>query len=141
MSRGPATRAPPVEPAEARKKPWETTPVNDNGKPIRRKMHVHTGDTVQVTAGKDKGKVSEVVKVFRKTGQVIVRDVNLKWRYEMPQREGEKGRMYQTEGPIDHSNVMLYSKEHQRRSRVGRTVTSDGRKKRYLVKTGEILED
>lgn len=31
----------------------------------------------------------------------------------------EKGQIVQTESPIHHSNVMLYSKEKQVRSRVG----------------------
>ena len=31
----------------------------------------------------------------------------------------EKGQIVQTESPIHHSNVMLYSKEKQIRSRVG----------------------
>ena len=31
----------------------------------------------------------------------------------------EKGQIVQTESPIHHSNVMLYSKEKQMRSRVG----------------------
>jgi large subunit ribosomal protein L24 len=101
-------------------------------------MHVHTGDTVQVITGKDKGKVGEVLRVYRKTGKVIVRNANLRWRYEPPQGEGEQGRMYQTEGLLDHSNVMLYSNRYQCRSRVGRTTDSTGSKKRYLVKTGEV---
>jgi len=32
--------------------------------PQRYKMHVKTGDTVQVITGKDKGKVGEIVKTF-----------------------------------------------------------------------------
>jgi len=122
----------------ARLKSWESVPLNKNGKPMRRKMHVHTGDTVQVITGKDKGKVGEVLRVYRKTGKVIVRNANLRWRYEPPQGEGEQGRMYQTEGLLDNSNVMLYSNRYQCRSRVGRTTDSTGSKKRYLVKTGEV---
>ncbi|MEL6376937.1 MAG: KOW motif-containing protein, partial [Pseudomonadota bacterium] len=38
----------------------------------RQKMHVRTGDTVQVITGKDKGKVGEVVATNAKTSQVIV---------------------------------------------------------------------
>lgn len=125
----------------ARQKQWESVPLNRNGKPARRKMHVHTGDTVQVITGKDKGKVGEVLRVYRKTGKIIVRDVNLKWRYEPPQGEDKQGRMFQTEGLLDHSNVMLYSNQYQCRSRVGRTRDSKGKRKRYLVKTGEIIED
>lgn len=48
------------------------TKLNANGKPIRYKMHVKKGDTVQVIAGKDKGKVGEILKVLPKTSKVVV---------------------------------------------------------------------
>ena len=41
-------------------------------------VHVKTGDTVQVIAGSDKGKVGVVSKVLLKTGQVVVEGVNVK---------------------------------------------------------------
>lgn len=43
-------------------------------------VHVKTGDTVQVIAGSDKGKVGVVSKVLLKTGQVVVEGVNVKVR-------------------------------------------------------------
>lgn len=44
-------------------KKWEHYDLNKNGKPLRIPMHVRRGDTVQVIAGKDKGKVGEVTLV------------------------------------------------------------------------------
>ena len=44
-------------------KKWESYDLNKNGKPVRIPMHVKTGDTVVVIAGKDKGQVGEVSKV------------------------------------------------------------------------------
>jgi len=44
-------------------KKWEHYELSANGKPIRKNIHVKTGDTVVVIAGNDKGKVSEVTKV------------------------------------------------------------------------------
>ena len=58
-------------------KKWVKQPLTDNGKPVRVKMHVKSGDTVVVTAGKDKGKVSTVEQVLTKTGKLIVKDVNM----------------------------------------------------------------
>eukprot|EP00884_Botryococcus_braunii_P019383 jgi/Botrbrau1/6128/Bobra.331_2s0023.1 len=43
-----------------------------------------------------------------------------------------------TESPVHHSNVMAYSKEQNVRSRIGHKVV-DGKKVRYLKKTGEVL--
>ncbi|MFN7522637.1 MAG: KOW motif-containing protein, partial [Aphanizomenon sp.] len=42
------------------------------------KMHVKTGDTVQVIAGKDKGKVGEVIKALPQLSKVLVKGVNIK---------------------------------------------------------------
>lgn len=43
----------------------------------------------------------------------------MQYRTKQPQGQGEKGEIIQTESPIHHSNVMLYSKDKQVRSRVG----------------------
>ena len=59
-------------------KKWESTPLTANGKPVFQTVHVKTGDTVQVIAGSDKGKVGVVSKVLLKTGQVVVEGVNVK---------------------------------------------------------------
>jgi hypothetical protein len=37
---------------------------------------IFTGDTVKVRSGSDKNKVGKVVKVFRKTNQLVVKGVN-----------------------------------------------------------------
>lgn len=44
------------------------------------------------------------------------------------------------EYPIHHSNVQLYSKEKQVSSRVGHKMNEAGKKVRYLLKTGEIVD-
>lgn len=112
----------------------QATPVN------RAKMHVKTGDTVQVIAGKDKGKVGEIVQTYPKLSKVLVKGVNLKTKHVKPQQEGESGRIVTAEFPIHSSNVMLYSTKQNVASRVCYTVNEQGRKVRMLKKTGEILD-
>ncbi|MGB3571402.1 MAG: 50S ribosomal protein L24 [Phormidesmis sp.] len=104
-------------------------------------MHVRTGDTVQVIAGKDKGKVGEVVATDAKTSQVIVQGVNMRTKHVKPQAEGESGQILTKEFPVHSSNVMLYSTKQKVASRVAHTITDDGRKVRMLKKTGEVLEN
>lgn len=106
----------------------------------RYKMHVKKGDTVQVVAGRDKGKVGEVLRVFPKVSQVIVKNVNIRTKHVKPQQEGESGQISTFEAPIHSSNVMLYSEKEKVASRIGYTVTEDGRKVRMLKKTGEIVD-
>ena len=104
------------------------------------KMHVKTGDTVQVIAGKDKGKVGEIVKALPQVSQVLVKGVNIKTKHVKPQAEGESGRILTQEFPIHSSNVMLYSTKQNVASRICYTTTQEGKKVRMLKKTGEILD-
>lgn len=114
--------------------------MSANGKPIRYKIHVRKGDTVQVIAGKDKGKVGEILQVLPKLSKVVVKDVNVKTKHVKPQQEGESGKIVTTEAPIHSSNVMLYSTKQGVASRICYTFTEDGRKVRMLKKTGEIID-
>ena len=118
----------------------QKTKMNANGKALRYKMHVKKGDTVQVIAGKDKGKVGEILKVLPKVSKVVVKEVNIRTKHVKPQQEGESGKIVNFEAPIHSSNVMLYSTKEKVASRIGYTLTEDGRKVRKLKKTGEIID-
>lgn len=104
------------------------------------RMHIKSGDTVQVIAGKDKGKVGEVLQAIPKTSQVLVKGVNIRTRHVKPRQDGESGQIVTEEAPIHSSNVMLYSEKQKVASRVGYTFTEDGKKVRVLKKTGEIID-
>lgn len=120
------------------KKKWEKQELNGNGNPVRVKLHVKTNDKVVVIAGADKGKVTEVVEVFTKSGEILCKDVNIKTKHVKPKGEGETGQIIQREFPINSSNVMHWSEAQKVRSRVGHKVEG-GKKVRFLKKTGEVL--
>jgi large subunit ribosomal protein L24 len=111
-----------------------------NQLPISYKMHVKTGDTVQVIAGKDKGKVGEIVQAIPTKSQVVVKGVNIKTKHVKPRQEGESGRIVTVEFPIHSSNVMHYSTKQNVASRICYTFNEQGRKVRMLKKTGEIID-
>jgi large subunit ribosomal protein L24 len=123
---------------DPQKKKWEKQALNQNGNPVRHPMHVKTNDKVVVITGADKGKVTEVVEVFTKSGTILCKDVNIKTKHVKPKGEGETGQIIQKEWPIHHSNVMHWSEAKQVRSRVGHKVV-DGKKVRVLKKTDEVL--
>jgi large subunit ribosomal protein L24 len=108
--------------------------------PVRYKMHVKKGDTVQVISGRDKGKVGEILRTLPKLSKVVVKGVNVKTKHVKPQQEGETGQIVTFEAPIHSSNIMLYSANQKVASRVCYTFTEDGRKVRMLKKTGEIID-
>ncbi|GBG71487.1 hypothetical protein CBR_g8903 [Chara braunii] len=121
-------------------KKWKRKECKPNGLPVRQKLHIKVGDSVKVIAGDDKGKVSEVVQIYYHNGKVLLKNVNLQTKHVKGKAEGESGQIIQIEAPIHGSNVMLYSKTNKVASRVGHKILEDGRKVRYLLKTGEIVE-
>ena len=132
------TLRPPIATSQGPGKKWEHYPLTKNGKVAFQDVHVKTGDTVQVIAGKDKGKVGAVQKVLSKTGYVVVEGVNVKTKTVQPKSKDESGQKVSSESPVHASNVMHYSKEAGVRSRLGHKVV-DGKKVRVLKKTGEVL--
>lgn len=108
--------------------------------PTALRMHVKKDDTVQVIAGKDKGKIGKILRVIPRRSQVVVEGVNLKTKHVKPRQEGEQGRIDQLEFPIHSSNVMLYSTKQKVASRICYTINDQGRKVRMLKKTGEIID-
>ena len=106
----------------------------------RIKMRIRKGDTVQVIAGKDKGKTGAVLRTLPNENRVIVEGVNMRTRHEKPSQEGESGRIVTEEASLHASNVMLYSADKKVASRVEIVVEKDGTKKRKLKKTGEVLD-
>lgn len=111
-----------------------------NNTPVRYKMHIKKGDTVQVISGRDKGKVGEILRTLPKLSKVVVKGVNVKTKHVKPRQEGETGQIVTFESPIHSSNVMLYSNKQKIASRVCYTFNEDGRKVRMLKKTGEIID-
>ncbi|XP_052208527.1 50S ribosomal protein L24, chloroplastic [Diospyros lotus] len=121
-------------------KRWERKKCKPNSLPVLHKMHVKVGDTVKVISGREKGKVGEITKIFKHNSTVVVKEINLKTKHMKSREEGEPGQIIKVEGPIHSSNVMLYSKEQDVTSRVGHKILENGKRVRYLIKTGEIID-
>ena len=102
-------------------------------------MHIRKGDKVQIISGEYKGHVGEVLKAFPKTNRVIVEGANVQTKHQRATTMGgESGRLEQ-EGPIDASNVLLYSEELKKGVRTG-IVYEDGKKVRKSKKTDEKFD-
>ena len=59
-----------------------------------------TNDKVVVITGADKGKVTEVVEVFTKSGTILCKDVNIKTKHVKPKGEARLGRSSRRSGPF-----------------------------------------
>ncbi|MBP9762738.1 50S ribosomal protein L24 [Patescibacteria group bacterium] len=70
---------------------------------------VKTGDTVEVIAGKYRGKTGKVLQVFPRLERVSVQGINLMKRHMRSRRAGDKGQIVQFPMPIHLSNVRMTS--------------------------------
>ena len=102
-------------------------------------IHVTTGDTVKVVRGDDKGHVGKVVRVYRKTGRVVVEGANFVKRHRKARTAEEQGGIVDFPAPIHASNVMLLDPSDSTATRTRRRIDEDGTKERISVKSGEAI--
>lgn len=74
----------------------------------KQKMHIKIGDVVRIISGADKNEIGEIIKINKKTGKILIKGVNFKFKHLKPNTENEVGEIKQFEAPIHHSNVKLY---------------------------------
>lgn len=82
-------------------------------------MKIHKGDTIKVISGKDKGKIAKVLLVNKSDNTVLVEGVNLVNKHVKPNQNNKEGGIVKFEKPIHVSNVMYYSEEHKKTTRIG----------------------
>lgn len=103
------------------------------------KAKVRQGDTIQVLAGRDKGKQGMVSDV--KDGRVIVEGVNMVSKCFRPQpNTNEEGGIRKQPASMDVSNVAVVNKATGKPCRVGMKKLEDGAMVRIDKKTGDVLE-
>jgi large subunit ribosomal protein L24 len=104
-------------------------------------MRIHTGDTVLVIAGKEKGKTGRVERKLVKKNRVVVEGVNIVTRH-MRARPGvrQSGRV-QKEAPIHISNVTLICNKCHRPTKPATVFLGTGARVRGCPKCGEVIDD
>jgi large subunit ribosomal protein L24 len=102
-------------------------------------VKIRKGDTVQVIAGDDKGKVGRVLSVDDVKRRLVVEKVNFVKRHTKPRRQGVPGGILEREAPIHLSNVQLYDAKAERGTRVGIRALPDGTRERISRVSGETL--
>lgn len=105
----------------------------------RVKIHVTSGDTVKVVRGDDKGHVGKVIRVYRKTGRVVVEGANIVKRHRKARSAEDQGGIVDFPAPIHASNVMLLDPKSDAPTRTRRRIDTDGTKERLSVKSGEAI--
>ena len=103
------------------------------------KIHVRKNDNVVVISGKDKGKTGEVLKVYPKTGKVLVAGVNIVKKHQKANRSQAESAIIEREAAINSSKVMLYCKKCKSATRISNKILEDGSKVRVCKKCGETF--
>jgi large subunit ribosomal protein L24 len=95
-------------------------------------VNIKKGDTIQIIAGKDRGKRGEVLKVLPRENRLVVQGLNQRKKHQRAQRA--QTRMGQTapeilifDAPLDASNVMLVCPKCGEAVRVGHQRDESGK--------------
>lgn len=101
---------------------------------------IRKGDSVVVTAGRDKGRTGTVVNVLA-NGRVLVENVNMVKKHQKPNpAKGIQSGIVQREAPLHASNVALLNPATKKAGRIGVRSLKDGRKVRYFKSNGELVD-
>jgi len=99
---------------------------------------IRKGDQVIVTAGRDKGKQGDVVRVDGE--RVVVSNINLVKRHTKPNPQaGQPGGIIEREASIHISNVALFDPATGKGGRVGFKVLENGERLRVFRSSGEAV--
>ena len=101
---------------------------------------IKKGDKVVVLAGRDKGKVSEVISVAPKDEKAIVRGVNMVKRHTRPTQQNAEGGIISKESTIHLSNLAIADPKTGKPTRVGFKTLADGRKVRFAKASGDLID-
>lgn len=108
---------------------------------MKRRLHVRSGDMVEVVSGISRGMRGRVLRAMPEQGKVVVEGARLVWKHLNRSREHPRGGRIQVEAPIDASNVMLICsnrdcRRHDKPVRSRAMARPDGAKVRACASCG-----
>ena len=108
--------------------------------PAGLKTRIVRDDTVQVIAGKDKGKQGRVLDIDRSKGKILVEHAMMVKKHVRPNPQKQiKGGIAEREAFFDISNVMIVCPDCGP-TKIGARFDDEGRKYRTCRKCGSDLE-
>lgn len=101
-------------------------------------MKIQKGDKVEILIGKDKGRSGEVLRVFAKNEELIVKGLNLFKKHVKP-TQGQKGGIVEKERAIKASKTILICPSCGKKIRVAYSIDKNGDKSRICRKCKSII--
>ncbi|XP_062291959.1 large ribosomal subunit protein uL24m [Scomber scombrus] len=99
---------------------------------------VFKGDTVEILAGKDKGKQGKVIQVFRHRNWVMLEGLNTHHRY-IGKTHDYRGTYIASEAPLLLRDISLIDPTDRKPTDVEWRFTEEGEKVRVSLRTGRIV--
>ena len=103
-------------------------------------MKIRRNDTVEILAGKDRGKRGRVRRALPKKDRVVVEGLNMIKRHSRARRAARQAGIVELEAPLHVSNVMYVCPKCKKTSRIGHKVLEDGRKVRTCRACEEAID-
>ena len=101
------------------------------------KFKLKKEDTVEVIAGKDKGKRGRILKILRDKDRILVEGVNIVKKAKKRRKQQDRGGIIEVEAALHSSNLMIVCKKCGP-VRIGYKIDGD-KKERVCKKCGEAL--
>ncbi|MCL2245091.1 MAG: 50S ribosomal protein L24 [Treponema sp.] len=101
------------------------------------KFKLKKEDTVEVIAGKDKGKRGRILKILRDKDRILVEGVNIVKKAKKKRKQQDRGGIIEVEAALHSSNLMIVCKKCGP-VRIGYKIDGD-KKIRICKKCGEEL--
>lgn len=101
-------------------------------------MKLHTGDTVQIVKGKDKGKTGKIERVLPFDEKVLIEGINQFKRHFKNRGFGKPSEIVTITKPLPVSNVAMVCPKCNKMTRIGYAIQND-KKVRVCKKCEEAL--
>jgi len=97
-------------------------------------IRIKKGDKVQLLAGKDKGKIGEVLRILVAKNRAIVDGINLVKKHMRKRSEQDQGGIKETPASVNISNLNIFCSQCNRGVRVKSNILKDKSKIRVCTK-------
>lgn len=104
------------------------------------KIRIKKGDTVQVLAGKYKGKTGKVVATHPFDNKVTVEGINIVKKHVKPNNAYPQGGIIDLTKPMWVSKVAVIDPESKKPTRIGLKLDDKGNKTRVYKKSGKEIK-
>ena len=101
-------------------------------------LKLKAGDTVKITAGKDKGREGKIEKIFPKQTKALIPGVNI-YKKHVKGSQGQKGGIYDIPRPLDFAKIALICPKCKKMTRVGFKIV-DNSKSRVCKKCNKEID-